>query len=158
MRAERVIAEGESMKINYNQKDIRSIKKNKYGEKMHVFRKSSEYFAKFSEFVRNNTNFLDSRILLLDVYCVCDMWMYDERAGKNVRRFTKDKDGNYVTNTDYLILWIAGGKNGPGEWHEYLEDMTMLFGNFAKSGYHAYLLDMDNDCADDVFYANIAVK
>ncbi len=146
------------MKITYNEKDIEKTKKNKFDEKLHVFRKSSEFHRKFDDFIKNNTNFLDSRISLLEVQCVCDQWMYDDRTGKSVRRFTKDDDGNYDTKTEYLILWIAGGKNGPGVWHEYLEDLTLLFGNFSKSGYDAYLIDMDNDCADDIFYVTLAVK
>ncbi len=146
------------MKITYNINDIEGTERNGFDETVHVLKKTSEYFLKFSGFIRDNTNFLDSHINLMDVKCVCDKWMYDERLDRNVLRYTVDEDGNYDTKSDCLILSIAGGKNGCGVWHEYLEDLAILFGNFSKAGYKAYLVDMSNDCMDDVFYATFCIR
>jgi len=146
------------MKIRYNERDIEKTEKNECDEKLHVFRKTSEYFVKFNEFINEHTNALDSNIRLMSVKCVCDDTIYDYDLDEEVARFTKDENGDYDTKSDYLLLNIAGGKNGSGKWEEYFEDLSSLFLNFSKAGYRAYLINLRNDCADDVFDAVFGIK
>ena len=42
---------------------------------------------------------------------------------------------------------VHGGKNGSGNWLDYLREMRSLFADFK----HAWLVDIQVDCLDDVF-------
>ena len=67
-----------------------------------------------------------------------------------------------VENNKHLVLYIHGGKNGSGEWKDYLQDTYNIFskltnkdiGNFSE----AYLVDWKVDVADDVFDMWVGVK
>ena len=144
------------MDIQYGQDEIAEQRKNRYGEEMHVLRQTSEYHRLFSRFIQENTNFFDSNISLMNVCSRCDRVWYDD--GGKERIGIIEKDGNIISRHGYLILEMAGGKNGGGVWSEYLEDLSILFHNFSNKGYHAYMLSLDNDCADDVFYPTIGVR
>ena len=146
------------MKVAYNRSEIESITENKFGEKIHVLSKDSAYHREFADFIRDNTNFLDSEMSLMEVGVNASAFDYDMHSGKHVRRFVYDADGNCHTRTDYLILTVSGGKNGPGDWCAYFEDIGFLFANLKRVGYKAYLIGIENDCADDVFYMQVGVK
>ena len=67
--------------------------------------------------------------------------------------------------TDYLvdeygtfILKLKGGLNGSGNWVTYLKDLSRTLEGLAINGFDAWLIKMDNDCIDDVFYCSIGVK
>lgn len=144
------------MEIRYRKSDMLNTKKNKWDENMHVLREDSEHFRFFKTFIEENTNFLDSEISLMNLCCRCDGTFYDD-TGSEVRGII-EKDGMIVNNYGYFILELSGGKNGRGVWSEYLEDLSILFHNFSNKGYHAYLICLDNDCADDIFYPTIGVR
>ena len=58
---------------------------------------------------------------------------------------------------NHYIIEIHGGRNGPGKWERYCRDFSRLFlmlNNDSEID-HAYLCDLDVDCADDVFTGHI---
>ena len=129
------------MKVQLNQDDIKEYKAVKFNEYVAVFKHDSPCFREFDAFVQSNTNFLDSRIGLMDVQYVVD----------SPEKCEDDPPANY------LILKLWGGKNGPGKWTEYLDDIHTLFVNLSKK-YETWLVDIDNDCADDIFYVTLCVR
>ena len=62
----------------------------------------------------------------------------------------KDKYGT-------TVLTVHGGYNGPGEWINYLNALTDLFKELKKHDVDAWVIDIVNDCPDDVFDAKIGV-
>lgn len=68
---------------------------------------------------------------------------------------------NEYEDRRYIAL-ITAGKNGDGDWIDYLIDAHNIFadltdpdvGGFEK----AYLVKWENDCADDVSYLYIGLK
>lgn len=129
------------MKIHLESNDIASYGNTVFKEKVAVLSHESRYFREFSEFIRNNTNFLDSRIGLMDVQYI-------------VENPEASEDDPPV---DFLILKLWGGKNGPGVWTEYLDDIHTLFMNLSRK-YDVWMVGMENDCADDVFYMTVCVR
>lgn len=72
----------------------------------------------------------------------------------------KDELGEPIPNEyqdTHYVLEISAGKNGPGDWIEYLADMISIMNKLKKIFDDVYLIDWKNDCADDVSYARIAV-
>lgn len=57
-----------------------------------------------------------------------------------------------VDNDDRYVAYIHGGENGTGEWKDYMEYLKRLFTNINDS----WLLDLENDCADDVWTLRLA--
>lgn len=60
------------------------------------------------------------------------------------------------------VIFIHGGKNGDGEWNEYLVDALSLFNKLKSKEFggfnDVYLCKWDVDVADDVFYMWIGVN
>lgn len=52
---------------------------------------------------------------------------------------------------DHYIAYIYGGENGPGNWKNYSDFLSELFSNLD----HAWVIDLSNDCADDVWTLRI---
>lgn len=68
--------------------------------------------------------------------------------------------GNIVElkpNERYCIARIYGGLNGTGKWEEYLEDINKLLKDIKKT-YHTWVLQILNDCLDDVWTLEIGVR
>ena len=60
--------------------------------------------------------------------------------------------------TDTFVLY--GGLNGGGpydKWTGYFEQLTKFVEEVSKS-YHIWLIKLDNDCLDDVFYAEFGIS
>lgn len=62
----------------------------------------------------------------------------------------------------HQIIFIHGGKNGSGEWKDYLQDAYNIFRRLTNKDCgrfkNAYLIKWDVDVADDVFYMWIGVN
>lgn len=54
----------------------------------------------------------------------------------------------------YYIACYYGGLNGPGEWVNYLSDIKKLIEKLNS----AWIIDLKNDCIDDVFYLTIGFR
>ena len=57
----------------------------------------------------------------------------------------------------YLVVRFFGGLNGPGKWTEYMPQITKLINEISKE-YHCWLVQLVNDCLDDVFTLDIGVS
>lgn len=145
------------MKIKYRLEEISHRIKNEFNEVCNVLTKKSTYFTKFSDFIQQNTNFLESCIRLEEVISPTflpemsedEINSYHGRVGK---------DGYVCPDNDYLILDIYGGKGGTGVWIDYLDDIQTLFVNMRRAGYHVWLISLQNDCIDDVFELKIGIE
>ena len=69
-------------------------------------------------------------------------------------------DGVYYDEYGTIIAYLYGGLNGGGDWKDYLNGLiTVLEGIEELPEVDlAYLVDMVNDCPDDVFYTRIAIR
>ena len=50
----------------------------------------------------------------------------------------------------HTIIYLSAGKNGPGNWLDYLDDLKSLFVNLNRYFDDAWLVKIDNDVKDDV--------
>ena len=57
----------------------------------------------------------------------------------------------------YVVARIYGGLNGKGCWECYLEDINKLIKDINKV-YHTWVVQILNDCCDDVFTLEIGVR
>lgn len=76
--------------------------------------------------------------------------LYDEESSK-VRMTDCDID-KYGTK----VIEISGGLNGWGEWDKYFKDLSKVVKKVNEE-YRMWLIDMENDCLDDLFYARFGV-
>ena len=53
---------------------------------------------------------------------------------------------------DHYVAYIYGGENGTGSWKDYSEFLTSLFANLDE---RSLLIDLTNDCPDDVWTLRI---
>ena len=60
-------------------------------------------------------------------------------------------------NERYFVARIYGGLNGAGNWQTYLEDINKLLKDIEKN-YHCWVLQILNDCLDDVWTLEIGVR
>lgn len=74
----------------------------------------------------------------------------------------RDKDyGECVeTNTDPAMFYvtICGGENGGGTWSNYFQVLHDLFIKLEDIFECVWVIELWNDCIDDVFYAKIGVR
>lgn len=119
--------------------EIEKTGKTKFNENVVILKKESRCFRKFDGFIRSNGNEHGTKMSLMDVQYMTD----------------PDYDGHPA---DFLILKVFGGKNGCGKWIDYLSDIQCLFRKFGEAGLKAWMVDLDNDCADDVFYMTMCVR
>ena len=59
-----------------------------------------------------------------------------------------------IRDGDHYIAFVSGGNNGHSNWRAYFESMMMIL----EECKHAWIIDIDNDCCDDVHYALIGFR
>ena len=83
-----------------------------------------------------------------------------------IRKVNNDKvklDENYTkiveSKTGHVIVEIAGGLNGGGDWEDYFEVLANLC-KVAKEKYgkKIWVIELNNDCLDDIFYIKIGIR
>lgn len=59
----------------------------------------------------------------------------------------------------HVIAEISGGLNGNGKWEDYFEVLSK-FCKVAREKYgrKIWLIELNNDCLDDIFYAKLGIK
>ena len=57
----------------------------------------------------------------------------------------------------HYIAFVSGGANGRGDWVEYLGTFQAIIEGLKEDG-KAWLVELKNDCADDVHYALIGFR
>ena len=67
-----------------------------------------------------------------------------------------------VEGSEHLVIHLYGGKNGSGQWNEYLVDLLSTFNKLKDESIgdfkEVWLISLKNDCADDVFDVYIGVR
>lgn len=67
-----------------------------------------------------------------------------------------------VEGSEHLVIHLYGGKNGSGQWNEYLVDLLSTFNKLKDENIGSFkevwLISLKNDCADDVFDVYIGVR
>lgn len=58
----------------------------------------------------------------------------------------------------YYIASIFGGLNGSGKWTNYLKDIQRLLEQLDNGNFHVWLIELNNDCSDDVFTLHLGLK
>lgn len=54
-------------------------------------------------------------------------------------------------------ITLCGGLNGIGEWKNYFVDLGKIFEELDKNGFNVWVIKLDNDCPDDIFYCRIGI-
>ena len=55
------------------------------------------------------------------------------------------------------VLVICGGRNGNGEWGDYFRDLGRFVEEYRRQIRDIWLIELENDVMDDVFYATFGV-
>ena len=67
-----------------------------------------------------------------------------------------------VEEGSHLVVHLNGGKNGCGEWNEYLVDLLSFINKLKDENIggfkEVWFISLKNDCADDVFDVYIGVR
>ena len=58
----------------------------------------------------------------------------------------------------HYVALICGGNNGDGTWSIYLDQISSIIYSLEEQRYKAWLIRLDNDCPDDVWYAYIGLS
>ena len=74
----------------------------------------------------------------------------DKRSKMSLGEYGRDE---YGTN----VITIYGGLNGHGEWDNYFEDILSLYNDLSVK-YHVWLIDLENDCLDDLFVLKFGIR
>ena len=78
-----------------------------------------------------------------------------EVAGENPGNRLLSLDGVVsVRDGDHYIAFVSGGNNGHSNWTGYLKCLSTIIGACK----HAWLIEVENDCCDDVHYALIGFE
>lgn len=93
--------------------------------------------------------------------------------GNEVTKVTKSLEGcewselklDFVAKVKeggHLVVHLYGGKNGCGEWNEYLVDLLSFINKLKDKDIgdfkEVWFISLENDCADDVFDVYIGVR
>ena len=67
-----------------------------------------------------------------------------------------------VEGSEHLVIHLYGGRNGSGQWNEYLVDLLSTINKLKDKDIgtfkEVWLISLKNDCADDVFDVYIGVR
>ena len=55
------------------------------------------------------------------------------------------------------VLVICGGRNGNGVWEDYFRDLSKFVEEYRRNIRDIWLIKLENDVLDDVFYATFGV-
>ena len=64
----------------------------------------------------------------------------------------------FTDKYDTTVLKFYGGLNGCGNWTNYFNDLGRLISYLESKDIHLWLIQIDNDCLDDVFTAYFGCK
>lgn len=71
---------------------------------------------------------------------------------KIIKEFSKD------TENGYYSICISAGMNGRGIWSNYFETLAKFMFQLELFYPNAYLIKIDNDAIDDVFYFYVGIE
>lgn len=89
----------------------------------------------------------------------------EENGGEWFQSFGREegdlvRGGVYYDRYDTIIVEISGGLNGSGDWKAYLSGISEVLAKLEELPEvdNAYIVDIINDCPDDVFYLRIGIS
>lgn len=95
----------------------------------------------------------------------CGFYIYDNDTVKPTHRHYGGVPydwfgGVYKDQYDTTVFRLIGGLNGPNLWENYLSGLTTLITklNQLPEVDHRYIIELENDCIDDVFDAIIGIS
>lgn len=65
---------------------------------------------------------------------------------------------HYIDEYGTKVVKLRGGLNGNGEWSDYFDGLSRTFKFLKANGFDMWLISIDNDVIDDVFYANVGIE
>lgn len=77
------------------------------------------------------------------------MEYFDKIKSLNLEKVTPSK---YEDKGDHVIITIYGGFDGNGDWTTYLNQITTIIQTL-----DAWVIDLTNDCPDDVWTLRIGI-
>ena len=99
-----------------------------------------------------------------DLQETCKFWLNPE-SGDWFQTWGREegdliKEGIYIDKYDTIIIMLNGGRNGDGRWVDYLNGLATILENIEKLPEvdEAYIVDIIDDCPDDVFNLRIAIR
>ena len=89
----------------------------------------------------------------------------EENGGEWFQSFGREegdlvRGGVYYDRYNTIIIEISGGLNGSGDWKGYLSGISEVLAKLEELPEvdNAYIVDIINDCPDDVFYSRIGIS
>ena len=76
--------------------------------------------------------------------------MRDARSNIHILKSDVDWHGTYV-------MELCGGFNGNGDWSKYLVDLSEIIKKISTK-YDTWVIGLDNDVLDDIFYVKLGVR
>lgn len=70
----------------------------------------------------------------------------------DTENYTEEYDGKH-----YVIV-LFGGLNGSGDWKDYIDTFAKVFDALDEKCKDSWLIELQNDCADDVYSAYIGIR
>lgn len=64
---------------------------------------------------------------------------------------------NEVDEYETKTITLCGGLNGAGEWKNYFTDLARIFEELENNDFNVWVIGIDNDCLDDIFYCKIGI-
>ena len=64
---------------------------------------------------------------------------------------------NEVDEYGTKTITLCGGLNGAGEWKNYFTDLARIFEELENNDFNVWVIRIDNDCLDDIFYCKIGI-
>lgn len=95
------------------------------------------------KYVEEAVNFVNNPDVNLHVYETC--------------KFDPDHDPDFGP-CNYVLFKLWGGLNGCGSWSNYFKSLSMLIDTLSIRNVWCWLVEIENDCVDDVFYAKFGAK
>ena len=62
-----------------------------------------------------------------------------------------------ISGESHYVIALTGGNNGSPDWVHYLNELSIFF-VYANEHHKAWLIELKNDCPDDVFYVYIGLR
>ena len=94
--------------------------------------------------------------------CQLGLWENEDEWWQTTGREDGDevKNGIYYDKEGIIIIFLYGGLNGGGNWLDYLDGIAKVLVAIEELPEVdlAYVVDLVNDCPDDVFNIRIAIR
>lgn len=108
-----------------------------------------DYLKKFNE-IREICNSNDPIWNKIDDILTMSLSTYRLKAIRKIN----DK----INKNTYYVIHLHGGYNGNGDWSDYLMQLKNTFVNLEEAFKDAWIIQIENDCLDDVHEVLFGVK